>query len=227
MTPDIRLIYTPTERAVLGTYLGFTDPAPIDLADIDVLAPVDPEQWDESIGGVAPLASETGSDRLMLENAVARICLQPIRKRLPEWASISAGTVTLGRRRSPPRSPARRRRLRPRHLFTINWGDSGPGFSWPEAYYITRLPGYDVAVVTASADSPDTHGYCDLAIGQVRLSRRTDDEIRECVIGRWSELRTDCCQERWAYLFETGAVDKETAEAWRELAWPDSEERDY
>jgi hypothetical protein len=50
-------------------------------------------------------------------------------------------------------------------LLCINWADSGPGFSWPEAYHITRIPGFDQHIVTASRDSPDAWGCTDHAIG--------------------------------------------------------------
>lgn len=217
---DIPSLYTSTERAVLANYLGLADPAPLDLANIDISVPVDPDEWNEATGGIAPLASDTHNDDLMLENVVARICLQPVERRLPPWAVISGGEVSRGREQSSRRRSGRRRRLRPRHLFTINWGDSGPGFSWPEAYYVTRLPGYDAAVVTASADSPDTNGYCDFAIGWFRPTRRQLDEVRLCVMQRWSGLR-GYCQEPWAYLFETGAGDSQTAESWADAVWPD------
>ena len=74
----------------------------------------------------------------MLENAIARICLESAQRSLPQWAMVRDGKVTLGRRRQ--RTARRARKLRPVHLFTINWADSGPGFSWPEAYHVTCLP---------------------------------------------------------------------------------------
>jgi len=100
---------------------------------------------------------------LILENAVARICLEPIANELPQWAAIRNGSIERGRPLT--RLTLRDRNLAPLHLLTINWGDSGPGFSWPEAYYATWLPGYEVTIMSASADSPDAHGYCDRAVG--------------------------------------------------------------
>ena len=72
-----------------------------------------------------PSPSRLGSGDLMLENAVARICLEPVAPELPQWASIRDGKVTLGRTRL--RTALRSHRPRqPKHLFTINWTDSGP-----------------------------------------------------------------------------------------------------
>ena len=60
--------------------------------------------------------------------------------------------------------------LNPIHLFEINWADS-PGWTWPEAYYATFLPGYDVYAVTLSQGSGDSYDYFDLAIGCFRVDK--------------------------------------------------------
>ena len=54
--PDIRTSYTPFERALLAAYLAYPDPAPHELEGIDITKPVDPEEWDEAIQGIAPFA---------------------------------------------------------------------------------------------------------------------------------------------------------------------------
>ena len=51
--------------------------------------------------------------------------------------------------------------LEPELLFCVNWADSAPGISWPEAYYVTFIPGLDHYVVTASRDSRDLFGCTD------------------------------------------------------------------
>jgi hypothetical protein len=76
--PEIRTSYTPSERALLAAYLNYPDPAPRELEGVDISTPVDPDERDESIRGIAPLPSVHGSNRLMLENAVARICLEQV-----------------------------------------------------------------------------------------------------------------------------------------------------
>ena len=53
----------------------------------------------------------------------------------------------------------------PQLVCTINWADSGPGYSWPESYHVTYLPGFDRFVMTASRDGPDAWGCVDQAIG--------------------------------------------------------------
>jgi hypothetical protein len=219
MKTEIIALYSPVERAVLSKYFGLDDPAPQDLAGIDVSTPVDPEDWEEAANGIAPLPSEMEFEELMLENAVARICLEAIQQRLPQWAAISGGEVTLGRKISAARR-ASDRNVRPRHLFTINWADSGPGFSWPEAYHVVKLPGYELFVVTASADSPDANGYCDFAIGWFRPSRRQKQDVRACITSHWANRR-DVGQERWAYLFDTGSIDESTADEWADDVWTD------
>jgi hypothetical protein len=59
-TTTITSLYTPHERAALSHYLGIPDPRPQDLAGIDPTQPVDPEEWDEIIGGIAPTPSDMG-----------------------------------------------------------------------------------------------------------------------------------------------------------------------
>jgi hypothetical protein len=211
--PDIRTSYTPIERALLSAYLGYPDPAPQEIEGIDISQPVDADEWDESVQRIAPLPSLHDGNSLMLENAVARICLEPVARQLPQWASISDGRVTLARRRRPRTALRSDRPRRPKYLFTINWGDSGPGFSWPEKYFVARLPGYEVCIVTASADSPDTHGYCDFAIGWYPGGVSDIEKAGECIREWWSK-QCGWGQERWAYLFGTGAVDEQTAERW-------------
>jgi hypothetical protein len=223
-TTTITSLYTPHERAVLSHYLGIRDPRPQDLAGIDPTQPVDPEEWDETIGGIAPMPSDTDYEELMVENAVARICLLAVQGRLPAWACVSEGRVTEARRRHRTRKVARL--LASQHLFTINWADSGPGFSWPEAYRVTHLPGYDVHIVTASADSPDAQGYCDRAIGWFRRARTPLKAWRRTITGYWTGQRFDD-QERWAYLFDTGAVDEDTVTRWADAVWGREEEDPY
>ena len=213
----IRSLYTPTERALLAAYLGYPDPAPAELVGIDITQPVDPDDWDAAASGIAPILSLYKSDALMLENAVARICLTAIDAKLPQWASLSRGRVTLGRK--PARADRTRRHPRPVHLFTINWADSGPGFSWPEAYYVTSLPGYDVCIVTASADCPEVHGYCDVAIGWFVGDPSNIKGAGECIRSWWSWSCAENNQGRWAYLFDTAAVDGRTAAHWADEVW--------
>src|SRR4029434_934847 len=107
------------------------------------------------------------------------------------------GELTLGRdvARSAPRS-----RFRPVHLFTINWADSGPGFSWPCAYYITPVKAHEAAIITASADCPDAYGWCDIAVGHFSLDCETFAAVEQILTDNWDFLR-GMGQRRWVYLF--------------------------
>jgi len=96
--------------------------------------------------------------------AVAQILLERVQDRLPQWGVLTDDGVQLARPILDRRAE-RKVELWPRHLLTINWADSGPGFSWPVSYYATYVPGFDLTVVTGSADCPDAFGFCDVAIG--------------------------------------------------------------
>jgi hypothetical protein len=113
----------------------------------------------------------------------------------------------------------------PRFLFEINWGDSGPGFSWPEAYHLAWLPGFDRYLVTASQDSPDRYGYTDVAIGHFPADQDLMEGVEQVIVGNWQHWAEEGYQHRWAYLFGTGEVDAETAEAWADEVWdPESDD---
>ena len=159
--------------------------------------------------------------------AVAAIVLERIQDTLPQWASVKLreneneeADITLAREVKARRA-RRTVELVPQYLLTINWADSGPGFSWPVAYHVTWVPIYNEYVVTQSADSPDAFGYCDFAIGRFP---KTDDfvtaaakEIKE----NWEWQRDQFCQYRWAYLFDNGLIDEATAIRLREEIWDD------
>ena len=93
---------------------------------------------------------------------------EQVERQLPGWSAITDDGEFVTERHFRDVSAIPHRKvavLPPRHLLTINWADSGPGYSWPVAYYVAWLPYYDRFVVTASADCPEGFGYCDVAIG--------------------------------------------------------------
>jgi hypothetical protein len=159
--------------------------------------------------------------------AVAAIVLERIQHTLPQWASVKLreneneeSVITLARE-IKVRQARRTVELVPQYLLTINWADSGPGFSWPVAYHVTWVPIYDEYIVTQSADSPDAFGYCDFAIGHFPA---TDDFVTSAaneIKGDWEWQRDQFCQSRWAYLFGSGLIDEGTAIQHREEIWDD------
>jgi len=98
-----------------------------------------PDPWEaaESLGfcGRASGYSE-------IDAAVASIVLERIQDRLPNWAAVELAendgeeTVVHLARKVKPRQEDRITELLPRYLMMINWADSGPGYSWPVAYYV-------------------------------------------------------------------------------------------
>ena len=92
----------------------------------------------------------------------------------------------------------------PQHLFTVNWADSGPGFSWPAAYYATWVPYYERFVVTDSADCPDAFGYADVAVGHFGQEEDLLEGSRRIVVEDWRFRIGEWDQGRWAYLFFEG-----------------------
>ena len=153
--------------------------------------------------------------------AVAFIVLEPVEKRLPQWSIVDENDEIQFARDYRPKEliPARRAAMLPQYLFTLNWADSGPGFSWPGAYYTTWVPLYERFVVTYSADTPEVWGYADIAIGQFDAKEGLKDGSQRIIIEDWRMQRDECSQERWGYLFGTGLVDEAEAKAWADEVW--------
>src|SRR4029078_8565463 len=72
---------------------------------------------------------------------------------------------------------------------------------------------------TASADSPDATGYCDIAVGWYRGPASDLEREREAVRKHWASLKRQG-QARWEYLFDEGALDELESTALGDLVWP-------
>ena len=154
--------------------------------------------------------------------AVATILLERVQQYLPQWASVSEEKVTLGRNYRD-RAARRTVELTPKSLLTINWADSGPGFSWPEEYSVTYVPLYDVYAVTGSVDSTDVYGVTDFALGYFVSSEEVLPAATEIVKAEWRNLTNTGGQERWAYLFDTGLIDGDLADTMADEVWSEDE----
>lgn len=162
-------------------------------------------------------------DDFRLSNQVARICLASVQERLPQWFSITeSGTVVRGRESIPTMN--RKVSGLSRQLFTLNWADSGPGYSWPEDYSVTYLPTFERFVVTAAQDSPDAWGVTELAIGHFSAEEAIREGSRKVITDWWRTLLKDCDQPRWEYLFNEGLIDEQTADEWADQVWSVNEE---
>ena len=151
-------LYHPVEHKILSDYLDLEPFTPVEGVDTQSK----PEREKDYI--CVEKDSSGKYSGISLQNAVARICLGHIQRRLPQWAEMHPGGRIVWGRTIRPRTD-RVVVPMPKHLFTINWADSGPGISWPEAYHVTYLLGYHSHVVTASQDSADMYGYTEQAIG--------------------------------------------------------------
>jgi hypothetical protein len=223
MKNKAQTFFKPIEVAILATYLERRELLSKRLAAIDVHKTYEPYEWDEEHDGIAPPESDGGvGDEYILANAVARICLSGVQDSLPQWATTRGDELVFARERiSPLKLPPRI--LLPEYLFEINWADSGPGFSWPEKYYATRLPFFEATIVTASNDSTDVYGYCDIAIGWFGKDGDLETEVGNVIKKYWKKLAEEG-QARWVELFGTGEIDYLTAEDWADEAWAGQEE---
>ena len=104
--------------------------------------------------------------------------------------------------------------LIPRYLFQLNWADSGSGFSWPEAYHYTFVPGFEQCVLTASRDSTDGYGFADHAIGWFPASTPWKEGCRDTITGWWNSM-LEWDQSPWAYILSTGLITEPEADRWK------------
>jgi hypothetical protein len=155
--------------------------------------------------------------------AVAQILLHHVQGALPQWASVRGDKVFLNRKEHKRHKDARLA-FNPQLVCTINWADSGPGFSWPESYHVTCLPGFDKFVVTASRDGPDAWGCSDHAIGVADGDLSPVEAAKKVIVEFWGSQVSAWEQCRWAYLFGEGLIDTQTANAWANEVWCVSEE---
>ena len=210
----LRQLYYPVEQALLCDY--FDEGRPEELFELDIWEP-DPLAPDKTVHLEQPRCSGVEGLDLALENAVARIALTRVQERLPQWFTSRDGKPISGRQL---RAIADRDLLLlPLHLFTLNWADSGPGFSWPESYHVTWFPLFNRYVVTASADCPDVWGYEDRALGHFGPEKNPIEGAREVITRFWRWQLDDYDKSRWAYLFFHGAVSNAEANAWADAVW--------
>ena len=160
-----------------------------------------------------------------LEIAVAQILLHGSQKRLPQWGCVTGdGKVVQGRKNLQRPQGAEPITLHLQLLLCVNWADSGPGFSWPEAYHITRIPGFDQHIFTASRDSPDAWGCTDHAIGFCDANVPIKEAASEIIIKFWLKQAGGWDQAPWAYLFDEGLISGKEADSWADEVWGDPEE---
>ena len=165
----------------------------------------------------------TVSVRSTVDWAVAAILLERIQDRLPQWASVSEGKATLGRNLRD-RAADRTVEITPTHLVTINWADSGPGFSWPEAYHVTYVPYYDEYIVTGSVDCTDVYGVTDFALGHFRPGEDIRKASAEIIRTEWQFLTDNYNQYRWVYLFDEALIGQDFADELADTIWEESGE---
>jgi len=151
---------------------------------------------------------------------VSRILLRDVATRLPHWYSIGhGGNIIEGRKDDWQDKIQKSIGILPIELFEINWASSGPGFDWPEHYHACPVPGDNITVITASADSPEMHGYTDWALGWFPGNDNLVDYAGLIIRAWWRAQRDGWGQASWETVFRPGRVRESMACAWREEVW--------
>ena len=215
-----KTFYHKREIQLLAEYLGKPHLIPKAHRDPAALEPV-PDDWDEAKQGIGIQKgfgfADQSLDSKALDNAVARICLASEQEALPQWAAVDKEYVVLLGRKVTPLEQLPERLLLPVHLFTINWATGAlPGMIWPEAYYLTHLPIWDVYVVTASRDTSETCGYEDFAIGWFRGKADAIEGSHKVLVAYWNSLSPHSIRTRWEVLHWANG----DPESWADEVWP-------
>jgi hypothetical protein len=158
-----------------------------------------------------------GDDYTPLDAWVAAFAVQDIQERLPNCGfERGDGDFSLTREigQDCPRKVTGPAQL----LFSINWADSGPGFSWPAEYNLVWLPGHDRWVLTCSTDGPDMFGYSDFALGSIGVNDDLREAARKIVVNDWERQQLNE-QPRWSDFLAKGLIPKKEAMAWRKEVW--------
>jgi len=174
------------------------------------------EQWIKQ----APIKAD--HDNLTNANLVAEIVLSNVKGDLPQWAAFyEGGHAKWGRELKLKLVEKRDEILDPIFLLMINWADSGPGFSWPESYYATYLPGYDIYIVTASQDSDDMHGFTDEAIDYFKVDDPSWilEPSKTIVKYWWSWSYKKWYQYPWVEVFSPGEISLQEAHELSNKVW--------
>lgn len=225
----IRSLYTREEVAVLDEFFGVSTAGGEDEHGDTLCASEALETLGYSDARIPAEYSECAP-------AAAEIALRSLADRLPNWGGMYVGR---NRHRLVPAttSAEQREQLRlaliPRFLFSINWADSGPGFSWPMGYHLTWLPGYDRYVVTSSSDSSEGNfGYCDLALDWIDGALSEAEVIEAAgniVAGDWYWQFAEWEQPRWTAFLSAGLISAATADELATALWdpPPEDEEDF
>jgi hypothetical protein len=217
-SPQLDSTFHPVEHAIIADWLGVERPECAREVNLDLEAAQEAD-GPNGVPYVRPRPAPYG-EQFFLANAVARIVLAHVQGSLPQWALCREEEIVFSRKYDKPRrGPVS---IAPRFLFEINWCDSGPGYSWPEAYHVATLPGYDVHVVTASQDGPGVYSYADVAIGHFSASERLLEGSRAVVTAWWRTQINPDPEYRWETLLRTGEVTASMAEAWADAVWAHS-----
>lgn len=152
--------------------------------------------------------------------AVAQILLYDRQDELPQWGVAYAdGDVVLAREPFEQACKGPAARLQPKLVCCINWADSGPGYSWPESYRVTSIPGFDKHIVAASRDSTDRWGCTDHALGFRDAVLAPEEAARQVVTQFWRGMYDEYGQAPWVRLFDEGLIDVAEADRWAASVW--------
>ncbi len=174
------------------------------------------EQWITQ----APIKADHND--LTSANSVADIALSNVKDSLPQWSvCYEDGSVEYSRDLKLSLVKKRDEIIDPTFLLMINWANSGPGYSWPESYYATYLPGYDIYVVTVSQDSDDKHGFTDEAIDYFEIDNpQWINKPAQAIIKYWWALSyKDWNQHPWVEIFSPGEISIQEAHDLSDEVW--------
>jgi hypothetical protein len=161
--------------------------------------------------------NESGRRR-SASDALARMVLSGVEDTLPVYIAVSRGVTIVTRKQRAPRIPSVR--AVPIFLLEVNWANSAPGISWPEAHHVGWLPDFDRWVLTSSRGTPELDGYCDRVLCHFDQCGDPAAEAGSRIQAYWQGLKDAYGQARWACLLSTGRINESDAARMASTVWP-------
>lgn len=215
-TSSSPLPYTPEEHRVLASYF-----------EREPLVPLDPELTLEV--ALRRLGyRRDGKDQSMAEVAVAGMVLQEIYRLLPQYGflinEIDSGECVRFRE-FPGRVPIFMDRFDTWEILMINWATNHL-MTFPEAYWLAWLPGYERWVVTRSDDAGDMPTrYPDTLLGSFTDAETQGAGAARLIEQHWRQLR-ELGQKPWRSVLSEGhLMSAKEARSIGARVWPRAQRR--
>jgi hypothetical protein len=228
--------FTTREHAILARYFGLHNLRPNEAADPKLLKEYDPEEWDESQKGLAVLSGYNEQEPYTFDPETVERDSISMGDPFPSSLEAAVARFCFSKVRTPPRKSLSGINTHKKHfeilsIGTVDWGGGGFGSSWPEKYFIARIPYYSRWVVLALRDSIDSKGFEEYAIYHASADQ-PPKEVAQQAIDRYWRHNLTFNQPVFTSIESTGLLTGSelasiAASVWSKSAVPDESYEEF